>query len=59
MVSIADVGFGVSQTLPVIVALIAANPQQLVGVGVGFRYHSTQPTDSRGFRSFVRQSGGS
>jgi predicted ATPase len=30
MVSIADVGFGVSQTLPVIVALIAANPQQLV-----------------------------
>jgi predicted ATPase len=30
MVSIADVGFGVSQTLPVIVALIVANPQQLV-----------------------------
>lgn len=30
MVNIADVGFGVSQTLPVIVALIAANPQQLV-----------------------------
>jgi predicted ATPase len=30
MVSIADVGFGVSQTLPVIVALIAATPQQLV-----------------------------
>lgn len=30
MVSIADVGFGVSQTLPVIVALIAATPEQLV-----------------------------
>jgi predicted ATPase len=30
MLSIADVGFGVSQTLPVIVALIAADPQQLV-----------------------------
>jgi predicted ATPase len=30
MVSIADVGFGVSQTLPVIVALLAAGPGQLV-----------------------------
>ncbi len=30
MVNIADVGFGVSQVLPVIVALIAANPGQLV-----------------------------
>lgn len=30
MVSIADVGFGVSQTLPVIVALIVAESQQLV-----------------------------
>jgi predicted ATPase len=30
MTSIADVGFGVSQTLPVIVALITANPLQLV-----------------------------
>jgi predicted ATPase len=30
MVSIADVGFGVSQTLPVIVALIVADPRQLV-----------------------------
>ncbi|MCY7337200.1 MAG: AAA family ATPase [Chamaesiphon sp.] len=30
MVSIADVGFGVSQTLPVLVALIVASPQQLV-----------------------------
>ena len=30
MVSIADVGFGVSQVLPVIVALIAAEPGQLV-----------------------------
>ncbi len=30
MVSIADVGFGVSQTLPVIVALIVADPTQLV-----------------------------
>lgn len=30
MVSIADVGFGVSQTLPVIVALLAAEPGQLV-----------------------------
>ena len=30
MVSIADVGFGVSQALPVIVALHAANPGQLV-----------------------------
>jgi predicted ATPase len=30
MTSIADVGFGVSQTLPVIVALIAADPLQLV-----------------------------
>jgi hypothetical protein len=30
MVSIADVGFGVSQTLPVLVALIAADPGQLV-----------------------------
>jgi predicted ATPase len=30
MVSIADVGFGVSQTLPVVVALIAAEPEQLV-----------------------------
>lgn len=30
MVSIADVGFGVSQTLPVVVALHAANPAQLV-----------------------------
>jgi predicted ATPase len=30
MVSIADVGFGVSQTLPVIVALLVAEPGQLV-----------------------------
>jgi hypothetical protein len=30
LVSIADVGFGVSQTLPVVVALRAANPGQLV-----------------------------
>ena len=30
MVSIADVGFGVSQVLPVLVALIVANPGQLV-----------------------------
>lgn len=30
MVSIADVGFGVSQTLPVVVALLAAEPGQLV-----------------------------
>jgi predicted ATPase len=30
LVNIADVGFGVSQTLPVIVALHAANPQQMV-----------------------------
>lgn len=30
MVSIADVGFGVSQTLPVLVALLVANPGQLV-----------------------------
>jgi hypothetical protein len=30
LVSIADVGFGVSQVLPVLVALIAANPGQLV-----------------------------
>lgn len=30
MVSIADVGFGVSQSLPVVVALIAAGPGQLV-----------------------------
>lgn len=30
MVSIADVGFGVSQTLPVLVALIMADPGQLV-----------------------------
>lgn len=30
LVSIADVGFGVSQTLPVLVALRAANPGQLV-----------------------------
>jgi len=30
MVSIADVGFGVSQILPVLVALLAANPGQLV-----------------------------
>jgi AAA domain, putative AbiEii toxin, Type IV TA system len=30
MVSIADVGFGVSQTLPVVVALQVANPGQLV-----------------------------
>ena len=30
MVSIADVGFGLSQTLPVIVALLAAEPGQLV-----------------------------
>lgn len=30
MVSIADVGFGVSQTLPVLVALIVADPTQLV-----------------------------
>jgi predicted ATPase len=29
-VNIADVGFGVSQTLPVIVALLAADPGQLV-----------------------------
>lgn len=32
LVSIADVGFGVSQTLPVLVALLAANPDQLVYV---------------------------
>jgi predicted ATPase len=32
MVSIADVGFGVSQTLPVLVALIMADPGQLVYV---------------------------
>jgi len=31
-VSIADVGFGVSQTLPVVVALLAAKPGQLVHV---------------------------
>jgi predicted ATPase len=30
MVSIADVGFGVSQTLPVLVALLVAEPEQLV-----------------------------
>lgn len=30
LVSIADVGFGVSQTLPVLVALLAANPGQVV-----------------------------
>ena len=30
MVNIADVGFGVSQVLPVLVALIAAEPGQLV-----------------------------
>jgi hypothetical protein len=30
MVSIADVGFGVSQTLPVLLALLVANPGQLV-----------------------------
>jgi predicted ATPase len=30
LVNIADVGFGVSQTLPVIVALLAAEPAQLV-----------------------------
>ena len=30
LVSIADVGFGVSQTLPVLVALLAAKPGQLV-----------------------------
>lgn len=30
MVSIADVGFGLSQTLPVLVALLAAEPGQLV-----------------------------
>jgi len=30
LVSIADVGFGVSQTLPVLVALLAAQPGQLV-----------------------------
>ena len=30
MVSIADVGFGVSQTLPVLVALLAASPGQIV-----------------------------
>ena len=30
MVSVADMGFGVSQVLPVLVALIAANPGQLV-----------------------------
>ncbi len=30
MVSIADVGFGVSQVLPVLVALLAAEPEQLV-----------------------------
>lgn len=30
MVSVADVGFGVSQTLPVLVALLAARPGQLV-----------------------------
>jgi hypothetical protein len=30
LVSIADVGFGVSQTLPVVVALLAADPGQLV-----------------------------
>jgi len=30
LVSIADVGFGVSQTLPVLVALLAAKPEQLV-----------------------------
>jgi AAA15 family ATPase/GTPase len=32
MVSIADVGLGISQTLPVIVALHAANPDQLIYV---------------------------
>ncbi|HNQ54984.1 MAG: hypothetical protein BWY13_01502 [Euryarchaeota archaeon ADurb.Bin190] len=30
MISIADVGFGISQTLPVLVALLAAKPGQLV-----------------------------
>jgi hypothetical protein len=30
MVSIADVGFGISQTLPILVALILAEPEQLV-----------------------------
>ncbi len=30
LVSIADVGFGVSQTLPVLVALLAAKPEQIV-----------------------------
>ncbi|WP_271251768.1 AAA family ATPase [Pseudanabaena sp. Chao 1811] len=30
MVSIADVGFGLSQTLPVVVALLVAEPEQLV-----------------------------
>jgi predicted ATPase len=30
LVSVADVGFGVSQTLPVLVALLAANPGQIV-----------------------------
>jgi predicted ATPase len=30
LVSVADVGFGVSQTLPVVVALVAAKPNQLV-----------------------------
>ena len=30
MVNIADVGFGVSQVLPVLVALIVAEPGQLV-----------------------------
>lgn len=30
LVSIADVGFGVSQTMPVLVALLAARPEQLV-----------------------------
>jgi predicted ATPase len=32
LVSIADVGFGVSQALPVLVALLAAEPGQLVYV---------------------------
>lgn len=32
LVSIADVGFGVSQTLPVVVALVAAEPGQIVYV---------------------------
>jgi hypothetical protein len=32
MVSVADVGFGVSQSLPVVVALLAAQPSQLVYV---------------------------